>query len=128
MAYLNLPIGIQSFEKIRTGRYAYVDKTKFVADIVRNGSYYFLSRPRRFGKSLLLDTMDCAFSGKSELFSGLYLATPESGWDFEKKYPVLRVDFARGTFRTEQDLTGRLDRILDTWEAIPGRKNTWFSG
>jgi hypothetical protein len=116
MAYPNLPIGIQSFEKIRTGRYAYVDKTKFVADIVRNGSYYFLSRPRRFGKSLLLDTLDCAFSGKSELFSGLYLATPESGWDFEKKYPVLRVDFAGGTYRTEQDLTGRLDRILDTWE------------
>lgn len=116
MVSQKLPIGIQSFEKIRTGGYAYVDKTPFISDIVRNGSYYFLSRPRRFGKSLFIDTIDCAFSGKVELFSGLYLTTPESGWDFEKVYPVLRVDFAGGTFRIEQDLIGRLDRILDQWE------------
>ena len=78
MKWLKLPIGIQSFNKIRTGGYAYVDKTRFIQSLVDNGSYYFLSRPRRFGKSLLLDTIDYAFSGKKEYFLDLYLNTPEA--------------------------------------------------
>lgn len=112
----NLPIGIQSFEKIQTGGFAYVDKTHFIPDLVNNGAYYFLSRPRRFGKSLLIDTMDCAFSGRKELFTGLYLASPESEWDFGKTSPVLRVDFAGGTLRSQDDLTDRLNRIVTQWE------------
>jgi hypothetical protein len=90
----NLPIGIQSFQEIRTKGYVYVDKTEFLATLVESGKYYFLSRPRRFGKSLFVDTLDCAFSGRKELFSGLFLVSPESNWDFSKKFPVLKVDFA----------------------------------
>ena len=85
-----LPIGIQSFEKIRTDNYYYVDKTHFVAQLVNEGCYYFLSRPRRFGKSLFLDTLRQAFLGNKELFSGLYL---EKNWDWDTTYPVIYVDF-----------------------------------
>ncbi|MBN1166806.1 MAG: ATP-binding protein [Methanospirillaceae archaeon] len=116
MQPLRLPTGIQSFVKIRTQGYAYVDKTPFISALVKNGSYYFLSRPRRFGKSLFVDTLDCAFSGKRELFSGLYLDTDEAGWDFTRIEPVLRIDFAGGSLRSVSDLTSRLTRILDEWE------------
>ena len=67
-----LPIGIQTFEKLREGGYLYVDKTKYLIDLIENGSVYFLSRPRRFGKSLTISTFDALFSGKRELFKGLY--------------------------------------------------------
>lgn len=67
----NFPIGIQNFEKIRRDNYAYVDKTRFVYQLATTGSYYFLSRPRRFGKSLLLSTLHAYFEGKKELFEGL---------------------------------------------------------
>ncbi|MDD1730178.1 MAG: ATP-binding protein, partial [Methanospirillum sp.] len=89
---------------------------QYITHIVNSGKYFFLSRPRRFGKSLFIDTLDCAFSGRKDLFTGLYLTTPESGWDFEKTYPVLRVDFAGGTLRTPEDLTSRLERLLTQWE------------
>ena len=82
MSSPKLPIGIQSFSEMRTGGYAYVDKTWFISDLARKGKYYFLSRPRRFGKSLFIDTLDCAFSGRKELFSELYLDSPEAEWDF----------------------------------------------
>ena len=65
------PIGIQSFEKLRKENYLYIDKTSFVYELVKSGSYYFLSRPRRFGKSLLLSTFEAYFQGKKELFQGL---------------------------------------------------------
>ena len=68
-----LPLGIQTFEEIRTKGLLYVDKTKYVLDLVQQGKFYFLSRPRRFGKSLLLTTLKSFFEGKSELFKGLYL-------------------------------------------------------
>lgn len=68
-----LPIGIQTFEEIRKKDLLYVDKTKFVLDLVQNGKYYFLSRPRRFGKSLLLSTLQAFFEGRADLFKGLYL-------------------------------------------------------
>ncbi|MFZ4616248.1 MAG: AAA family ATPase [Rectinemataceae bacterium] len=93
---MKLPIGIQSFETIRTDGYIYIDKTPFIARMVNLGKPYFLSRPRRFGKSLLLDTMDQAFSGRRELFAGLYLDTPESQWDWSRTNPVLRFDFSTG--------------------------------
>ncbi|MCX7760514.1 MAG: ATP-binding protein [Hydrogenothermaceae bacterium] len=85
-----LPIGIQSFEEIRKGNYYYADKTYFVSKLVESGKYYFLSRPRRFGKSLFLDTIRQAFLGKKELFEGLYL---EKNWDWSVKYPVIYIDF-----------------------------------
>ena len=70
MAPLKLPIGIQAFDKLRSGGYAYVDKTRFVAEMAQSGSVYFLSLPRRFGKSLLVDTLDCAFSCRRVLNKG----------------------------------------------------------
>ena len=82
MGKLKLPIGIQTFEKMRSGGYAYVDKTAFVASLARDGTSFFLSRPRRFGKSLFVDTLDCAFSGRREIFAGLYLDSPGSGWSW----------------------------------------------
>jgi hypothetical protein len=112
MASLKLPIGIQSFSEIRTGGYAYVDKTPYVASLVNEGKYYFLSRPRRFGKSLFLDTLDCAFSGKKELFQDLFLNTPESGWDFSKKYPVIRISLSQRINSTVEELHEHLTRII----------------
>jgi hypothetical protein len=86
-----LPIGISTFEKIRSDNYAYVDKTQHIARLATTGGrYYFLSRPRRFGKSLLIDTIKQAFLGRKDLFSGLYL---ESNWDWSKQYPVIHFDF-----------------------------------
>ena len=119
MVPLKLPIGIQSFSEIRTGGYAYVDKTPYVASLVQEGKYYFLSRPRRFGKSLFVDTLDCAFSGKADLFEGLTLTKPDSMWDFTRTSPVLRIDFSGGTVRSADDLTRRLHRIL-----IIGKKSS----
>jgi len=87
-----LPLGIQSFREIINGNYVYVDKTQFVYDLINNAKYYFLSRPRRFGKSLLLDTIGEAFSGDKELFKGLRLYS--SDYDFVK-HPVLRLDMSR---------------------------------
>ncbi len=89
-----LPIGISSFEEIRTGGYYYVDKTRFVEKLVEEGKYYFLSRPRRFGKSLFVDTIKCAFEGRKELFEGLYL---HNKWEWERKYPVIRIGFEKDT-------------------------------
>ena len=71
---MNYPIGIQTFEKIRTNDFAYVDKTALVYRLVKKGTCYFLSRPRRFGKSLLLSTLKAYFQGKKELFDGLAIA------------------------------------------------------
>jgi hypothetical protein len=88
-----LPIGIQSFEEIGSEDYHYVDKTRFIENLVSEGKYYFLSRPRRFGKSLFLDTLRQAFLGRRELFKGLYLY---DHWDWSKSYPVIYVDFAEG--------------------------------
>ena len=72
MKLLKLPVGIQTFERLRTEGYIYVDKTKYLIDIIDRGSVYFLSRPRRFGKSITISTFDALFSGKKELFKGLY--------------------------------------------------------
>lgn len=92
MKYLKkLPIGISSLAKIRDEHYAYIDKTHHIVNLFNtDGRYYFLSRPRRFGKSLFIDTIKQAFLGKKELFSNLYL---EQNWDWDTKYPVLHFDF-----------------------------------
>ncbi len=104
-----LPIGIQNFEKLRTENYYYVDKTLFVKQLVEGGSYYFLSRPRRFGKSLFLDTLKQAFLGNKPLFEGLYL---EKNWDWDRKYPVIHISFGSGVFRTLDDLKINLKDLL----------------
>ncbi|GAB5046630.1 ATP-binding protein [Thermodesulfovibrio sp. TK110] len=105
----NLPIGISSFEKIRSEPYYYVDKTPFVAKLVEEGTYYFLSRPRRFGKSLFVDTLKQAFLGKKELFQGLYL---EKNWDWSVRYPVIHISFGAGNILSEEDFLLRIKRIL----------------
>ena len=88
-ALQNLPIGIQDFEKIRKDGYLYVDKTKKIWDLARTGCYYFLSRPRRFGKSLLISTIKAYFEGKKDLFDGLYISTVEKDW---KRHPIMHLD------------------------------------
>ncbi|MBD1401868.1 AAA family ATPase, partial [Pelovirga terrestris] len=85
-----LPIGIQTFSKIREGDYTYVDKTPLIHRLVTEGSYYFLSRPRRFGKSLLVSTLQDLFEGRRELFKGLDI---EDKWDWETTYPVIKISF-----------------------------------
>lgn len=86
-----LPIGIQSFREIREGNFYYVDKTPFALRLVEEGKYYFLSRPRRFGKSLLVDTLKLLFEGHRQLFQGL---EADVHWDWSVRYPVVRLDFS----------------------------------
>ena len=85
-----LPIGIQTFSKIRKQEYLYIDKTQIALDLIENYTYTFLSRPRRFGKSLFLDTLKEIFEGSRELFKNLYIYDK---WDFQIKYPVINIDF-----------------------------------
>jgi hypothetical protein len=108
-----LPIGIQSFQTIRTEGYIYIDKTPWIARMASQGKPYFLSRPRRFGKSLLVDTLEMAFSGRRELFAGLYLDSPESGWDWNRKHPVVRISFGIGSFRNLEELRESILYQLD---------------
>jgi len=91
-----LPIGIQTFSEIIEEQYAYVDKTGMAVDLVESGKYYFLSRPRRFGKSLLVSTLQALFEGRQELFTGL---AAHDRWDWNVKYPVIKLSFA-GVART----------------------------
>jgi hypothetical protein len=104
-----LPIGIQTFENLIEENYAYVDKTRFIAEIAAQNKYYFLSRPRRFGKSLLLSTLKSAFEGKRELFQGLYLY---DNWDWERVHPVVHISFGSGVVRSVQELQTTFDEIL----------------
>ncbi len=123
-----LPIGISSFEKIRSEPYYYVDKTPFVAKLVEEGTYYFLSRPRRFGKSLFVDTLKQAFLGKKELFQGLYL---EKNWDWSVRYPVIHIDFGGRTFKGEEHLiTYILEQLEKNQETlgVPCSEKTLYDG
>lgn len=96
-----LPIGIQNFREIREGGYYYVDKTSFACALVNEGKYYFLSRPRRFGKSLLVDTLKEMFEGNRALFAGLYA---ETHWDWSVKRPVIRISFGEGVRESKEHL------------------------
>ncbi len=101
-----LPIGIQTFEKIREGNYIYIDKTPLALDLIQNYEYAFLSRPRRFGKSLFVDTLHNIFEAKKELFKGLAIYDK---YDWSQKYPVIKIDWA-GDFKTlEQTKKTALD-------------------
>ena len=111
------PIGIQNFEKIRQDGYFYIDKTALVYRMVKTGSYYFLSRPRRFGKSLLISTLEAYFQGKKELFEGLAVEKLEKDWI---KYPILHLDLNIEKYDTPESLDKILDSSLTAWEKIYG--------
>ncbi|WP_119345000.1 ATP-binding protein [Facilibium subflavum] len=108
-----LPIGLSSFERIMTDNYVYVDKTRHIYNLVNTGGgRYFLSRPRRFGKSLLIDTIRLAFEGREGLFKGLYL---EQNWDWQITYPVLNFSFGEGSVSTPQALDEKISGFLDAY-------------
>ncbi|MEA3465086.1 MAG: AAA family ATPase [Thermodesulfobacteriota bacterium] len=103
-----LPIGIQTFEKIREDDYLYIDKTRLIAQLVAQGSYYFLARPHRFGKSLLISTLQALFEGREELFQGLAI---HDQWDWNVKYPVIKISFG-GVARDLADMKQDVKNIL----------------
>ena len=111
------PIGVQNFEKIRKDGYLYVDKTALIYQLVTTGSYYFLSRPRRFGKSLLISTLEAYFQGKKELFKGLAMEQLEEKWTV---HPVLRLDLNIEKYDTVESLNNILESNLSHWEKIYG--------
>jgi hypothetical protein len=104
-----LPIGIQTFREIREEDCYYVDKTPFVLRLIEEGQAYFLSRPRRFGKSVLVDTFKELFEGNKTLFTGLYA---EDHWDWSVSYPVIQISFAEGVINSRSDLDERFREIL----------------
>ncbi len=110
----SLPIGIQTFRKIREGDCYYVDKTGFALRLIAEGTPYFLSRPRRFGKSLFLDTLAELFSGNQALFQGL---EAESRWDWSRRFPVIRLSFAEGVLRDRAELDEKIAEVLAEYEA-----------
>ncbi len=114
-----LPIGIQTLSKIIEGDFVYVDKTEIAYSLIQKAGYYFLSRPRRFGKSLFLDTLKEIFEGNKELFKGLYIYEK---WDWDVKYPVLRVSLGSGVHKSVQDLSENLLWILKKTERDLGIK------
>lgn len=112
------PIGIQDFEKIRKEDYLYVDKTTLIYRLVTEGAVYFLSRPRRFGKSLLVSTLKNYFQGRKELFKGLAIDSLEKKW---AEHPVFHIDFNGTDFTVPGTLEQRLDDYIAEWEELYGR-------
>ena len=113
-----LPRGIQDFKDLRESNFIYVDKTDLMYKLVKTERYAFLSRPRRFGKSLLVSTLKAYFEGKQNLFNSLKIASLETEW---KKYPVLHFDFSHYEYSLKEDLTNALDKQLRNYEAIYSR-------
>ena len=107
---MRLPIGCEDFDRLRDTDSYYVDKTDLIYEMIKGGRYYFLSRPRRFGKSLLVSTLECLFEGKKELFKGLYI---EDKWDWSKKYPVVRFTFTDRNRYTDSLDNAISDQLLD---------------
>ena len=112
------PIGIQNFEKLRNDGCVYVDKTALMYKMVKEGNYYFLSRPRRFGKSLLISTLEAYFLGKKDLFEGLAVAELEKDW---VEYPVLHLDLNTEKYDSIEVLNNKLSGTLKLWEEQYGR-------
>jgi len=127
----NLPIGVQDFEKLRKRKLLYIDKTQYVADLLEGGGIYFLSRPRRFGKSLFLSTLAAYFEGKQELFTGLALEQAEQELAAEEEreawetYPVLRIDLNAKNYIDREKLLERLSFCLDDLERKYGVRNLY---
>lgn len=118
---MKYPIGIQDFEDLQRNGYAYVDKTNFVYKLADEGKYYFLSRPRRFGKSLFLSTLEAYFQGKKELFEGLAIYDLETDW---KKYPIFHIDLNTANFREKDSLYTVLNDYLTSWEDKYGTRES----
>ena len=114
----NLPIGIQDFESLINDGYLYVDKTALMHRLVSTGRYYFLSRPRRFGKSLLISTLKAYFLGKKDLFKGLAVEQLEQKWTV---HPVLHLDLNTDNYDSKAALDDRIALSLDNWEKLYGR-------
>jgi Protein of unknown function (DUF1703)./Predicted AAA-ATPase. len=115
------PIGIQNFEKLREGGYVYVDKTHHIRRLIDMGNPYFLSRPRRFGKSLLLSTIEAYFLGKKHLFEGLAIAEGETEWAV---HPVLHLSLNAKKYDDPKELEGKLNYQLSAWEKLYGSEPT----
>ncbi|WP_460432425.1 ATP-binding protein, partial [Arachidicoccus ginsenosidivorans] len=112
------PIGLQSFQEIREGGYLYIDKTEIIHKIVSTDLYYFLSRPRRFGKSLLVDTIEELFKGRKELFEGLWIYDK---WDWAQTSPVIHFDFSKLPYKEEglsKAITYGLNKVAKKYSVI----------
>ena len=118
---MKYPIGIQNFEKLCNEGYVYVDKTAKLYELADRGCYYFLGRPRRFGKSLLLSTFSAYFSGRKDLFKGLAIEGLEKEWS---EYPVLYLDLNTGKYDSKQGLEEILNDTLSRWETLYGSSPT----
>ncbi len=124
--FRKMPIGTQSFKVLRDNRYVYVDKTQHLYQLISQGRVYFLSRPRRFGKSLFLSTLKAYFLGQKELFKGLYLEKAEEELAVREKreswleYPVLYLDLNASNYNVPESLTIKLDDHLTLWEELYG--------
>lgn len=118
---MKYPIGIQDFEDLRRNGYKYVDKTNFVYKLADEGKSYFLSRPRRFGKSLFLSTLEAYFQGKKELFEGLAIYDLETEW---KKHPIFHIDLNTANFREKDSLYNVLNDYLTGWEEKYGTRES----
>lgn len=116
---MKYPIGIQNFESLISDGYVYVDKTALIYKLASEGRYYFLSRPRRFGKSLLISTLEAFFQGKRELFKGL--AVEKMDWDWAA-YPILHMDFNTASYQTVDDLREVLNDYVSKWEEQYGSR------
>lgn len=116
---MKYPIGIQSFDEIILDGYVYVDKTQQIYNLVHTGTIYFLSRPRRFGKSLLVSTLKNYFLGRKELFKGLAIERLETEW---AEYPVFHIDFNGDDFTMAGTLEKKISGMIESWEQIYGKK------
>ena len=125
--YRRYPIGIQNFEQLRNNNCVYIDKTELIYKLTHSDSVYFLSRPRRFGKSLLVSTLEAYFQGKKHLFEGLAMERLETEWT---EYPVLHMDFSRRKYTDEDKLNELLNIQISHWEQLYGsdEKECSFSG
>jgi hypothetical protein len=112
------PIGVQSFAKLREDGYIYVDKTGYIANLIKEGNYFFLSRPRRFGKSLLLSTIEAFFQGRKELFEGLEISRMEHDW---QPHPVFHMAMNANKCQTVRDLEATIESFLYYYEQLYGR-------
>lgn len=118
MSEQKFPVGIETFSEIREKGYVYVDKTEFIHRLVTNGKYYFLSRPRRFGKSLLLSTLEAFFEGRRELFRGLSIDSYDHDW---KRHPVFHLNFVNADASSVEGLAASIDAHLVRWENEYGK-------
>lgn len=114
---IKYPVGIQNFTKMREEGFLYVDKTAYIYPLIKGNSFYFLSRPRRFGKSLLISTLEAYYQGKRELFKGLALDKLTDDWE---PHPILHIDLNGREYRNRQSLVSELNAHLERWEEIYG--------